>query len=143
MLWSSMVRVQLEEAGLTMLWSSMVRVQLEEAGLTMLWSSMVRVQLEEASLAMMGAGVHYDPAGRSGPHHALVQLEEAEEERPIEQVGEADEGLLGVGVEQQDGGDERHALDVADVGPVAGVGAQQLVQQVMVRTALPETGGDW
>ena len=54
----------------------------------------------------------------------------------VHKVGKDDESFSLLEVEKEDGGDEGHALHVAEVRPVADVGAQQVPQRGVVGPAL-------
>ena len=54
----------------------------------------------------------------------------------VHKIGKDDESFSLLEVEKEDGGDEGHALHVAEVRPVADVGAQQVPQRGVVGPAL-------
>lgn len=71
-------------------------------------------------------------------HVTLIQSECGQMKRLIQQIGETHERLVRFHVEDQDGRDVRHALDVAHVRSVANVSGQQRMQHVGVRPTLLE-----
>ena len=56
-----------------------------------------------------------------GLHELVVHLEEGQVGGPVEEVGQTDEGVCRLHVQEEDGRKEGHALDVADVRPIAGI----------------------
>ena len=69
-------------------------------------------------------------------HQSVVDTEESQVRRTVEEVGQRDEGVSCLHVEQEDGCKERHALDVADVGTVTGVRPQDVMEWLVVGTTL-------
>ena len=66
----------------------------------------------------------------------MVNAEEGKVGGAIEKVGQTDEGVCCLHVEKKDSGEEGHALDVANVGTVAGVRPQDVTKSLVVGTAL-------
>ena len=54
--------------------------------------------------------------------------------RSVQQVGEGDEGVSDVHIEQKESGEKRHSLNVAHIRPISRVRAKQTMQHVVVRT---------
>ena len=55
---------------------------------------------------------HPPPPHTPNPHHLLIHTEEGDLAWAVEEVGEADKGIRHIHVEQENGCDERHPLDL-------------------------------
>ena len=62
-----------------------------------------------------------------GLHEGVVHLEERKVGGSVEEISKADEGVRGFHVQEEHSSQEGHALDVADVWSVAGVGSKHVV----------------
>ncbi len=76
-----------------------------------------------------------------GSHEGMVHLEESQVGWSIEEVRKADEGFGGIHIQEEDGSQEGHALDIAYIWSVAGIGPQDVMKRLIVRSALIWGGG--
>ena len=65
--------------------------------------------------------------GEVGLHKVVVHSEERQVGRAVEEVGQADEGIVRLHIEQENGCEKRHALHVPHVRPVACICSQYIV----------------
>jgi len=69
-------------------------------------------------------------------NESLVETEECHVAWPVEQIGKTDERICCFEVKDENGGNERHALDISHVRTVTDIGTQQAMQHVIVRPTL-------
>ena len=66
----------------------------------------------------------------------MVYFEECKVGGAVEEIGKTDEGIGGFQVQEKDSSQEGHALDVANVWSIAGIGTEHIMEGFIIRTTL-------
>ena len=83
-------------------------------------------------------GEHFGEGGVVLCHPDLVHAKEGRQHGLVEDVSKHDESIRFVKIEYEDGSNERHALNITNIRSVADIGAQHIVEQLIVGTTLLE-----
>lgn len=66
----------------------------------------------------------------------MVYFEECKVGRAVEEISKTDEGIGRFQVQEKDSSQEGHALDVANVWSIAGIGTEHIMEKFIIRTTL-------
>ena len=66
----------------------------------------------------------------------MVYFEECKVGGAVEEISKTDEGIRGFQVQKKDSSQEGHALDVANVWSIAGIGTEHIMEGFIIRTTL-------